>query len=90
MQREDHANWARRTLRARHSFCYTYPVPKKNGKAAYEQITAVKPGIKVIFMSGYTADIIQSKGIINDGMPFLPKPIFPDQLLRKVREVLDA
>jgi len=65
-------------------------MPKMNGKAAYEQIRAVKPGIKVIFMSGYTADIIQSKGIINDGKPFLPKPIFPDQLLRKVREVLDA
>ena len=65
-------------------------MPKKNGKAAYEQIRAVKPGIKVIFMSGYTADIIQSKGIINDGIPFLPKPVFPDQLLRKVREVLDA
>jgi signal transduction histidine kinase/CheY-like chemotaxis protein len=65
-------------------------MPKKNGKAAYEQIRAVKPGIKVIFMSGYTADIIQSKGIISDGIPFLPKPIFPDQLLRKVREVLDA
>ena len=65
-------------------------MPKMNGKAAYEQIRAVKPGIKVIFMSGYTADIIQSKGITNDGIPFLPKPIFPDQLLRKVREVLDA
>jgi len=65
-------------------------MPKMNGKAAYEQIRAVKPGIKAIFMSGYTADIIQSKGIANDGIPFLPKPIFPDQLLRKVREVLDA
>jgi polar amino acid transport system substrate-binding protein len=65
-------------------------MPKKNGMAAYEQIRAVRPGIKVIFMSGYTADIIQSKGIIKDGIPFLPKPIFPDQLLRKVREVLDA
>jgi signal transduction histidine kinase len=65
-------------------------MPKQNGKAAYEQIRAMKPGVKVIFMSGYTADIIQNKGIINERIPFLTKPIFPDQLLRKVREVLDA
>ena len=65
-------------------------MPKKNGKDAYELIRAARPGIKVLFMSGYTADIIQSKGILAEGTPFLSKPISPEQVLRKVREVLDG
>ncbi len=64
-------------------------MPKMNGKDAYDQIKGTRPGVKVLFMSGYTADIIQSKGILAEGTPFLAKPIIPDQLLRKVREELD-
>ena len=40
-------------------------------------------------MSGYTADIMQSKGIIQNGMVFVSKPISPTDLIKKVREVLD-
>jgi signal transduction histidine kinase len=65
-------------------------MPKKNGKEAYMQIREMRPGVKVLFMSGYTADIIESKGILAEGIPFLSKPLIPNQLLRKVREVLDA
>lgn len=64
-------------------------MPKMNGKDVYDQISRTRPGVKVLFMSGYTADIIKSKGILAEGVPFLSKPIIPDQLLRKVREVLD-
>jgi signal transduction histidine kinase/ActR/RegA family two-component response regulator len=64
-------------------------MPKMNGKDAYVQIKKTRPDIKVLFMSGYTADIIKSKGILEEGHPFLSKPIIPDQLLRKVREVID-
>jgi signal transduction histidine kinase len=65
-------------------------MPKMNGKDAYNQIRGTRPDVKVLFMSGYTADNIKSKGILADGVPLLSKPIIPDQLLRKVREVLDA
>jgi signal transduction histidine kinase len=65
-------------------------MPKMNGKDAYDQIRGTRPDVKVLFMSGYTADTIKSKGILADGVPLLSKPIIPDQLLRKVREVLDA
>lgn len=64
-------------------------MPKKNGKECYEEIKKIKPDIKVIFMSGYTADIIHKKGIIEEGIELLLKPISPNDLLRKVREVLD-
>jgi signal transduction histidine kinase len=65
-------------------------MPKMNGKEAYDQIKGSRPDVKVLFMSGYTADIIQSRGILAEGSSFLSKPIIPDQLLRKVREVLDS
>lgn len=65
-------------------------MPKKNGKETYENIRELRPDIKVLFMSGYTADVIQSRGVIADGLPFISKPIIPDQLLQKIRGVLDS
>lgn len=64
-------------------------MPKKNGKEAYEEIKRLDPGIKVLFISGYTADIVQRKGIVETDMHFLPKPILPRTLLSKVREILE-
>ncbi|MEW6067253.1 MAG: ATP-binding protein [Nitrospirota bacterium] len=64
-------------------------MPKKNGKEVYEAIKKIKPDIKVIFMSGYVADIIHKKGIIEDGLDFILKPFSPSTVLTKVREVLD-
>lgn len=46
--------------------------------------------MKVIFTSGYTADIIAQKGLIEEGMHFLSKPVSTINLIRKVREVLDS
>ncbi|MEW6108119.1 MAG: PAS domain S-box protein [Nitrospirota bacterium] len=65
-------------------------MPKKNGNEAYEAIKKITPGIKVIFISGYTADIIIRKGILEKGLDFIVKPVSPVELLRKVREVLDS
>jgi hypothetical protein len=45
--------------------------------------------IKTIFMSGYTDDIISKKGILEEGFDFISKPVNPDALLRKIRDVLD-
>jgi len=65
-------------------------MPKKSGRDVYDAAKAIRPGIKVIFTSGYTADIIRKKGIIDEGFQFLSKPADPVDLLRKIREVLDA
>ena len=65
-------------------------MPKKGGKEAYEQMHKVNPNLKVIFMSGYTADAIHESFILIADVPFLPKPFGPSALARKVREVLDA
>jgi polar amino acid transport system substrate-binding protein len=64
-------------------------MPKKNGREIYDQVRAIAPSVKVLFISGYTADIIKSRGILDDGYEFLSKPVVPDKLLRVVRKVLE-
>jgi CheY-like chemotaxis protein len=64
-------------------------MPKKNGKEVYVEIKKVKSDIKVIFVSGYSADVIHKKGILEVGLNFISKPVSPADLLLKVREVLD-
>jgi response regulator RpfG family c-di-GMP phosphodiesterase len=65
-------------------------MPKKNGREVYEQISKVSPETAVLFMSGYTQDIIDSQGIIEEGLHFISKAASPEEILRKVRELLDA
>ncbi len=65
-------------------------MPKKNGKDASDEIRKMAPSVKVLFTSGYTADFVGNKGIIEPGRFFLPKPASPTALLLKIREVLDA
>ncbi len=64
-------------------------MPNKNGKEAYEEIKAVKPDIKAIFLSGYARDMITQKALLDDNAAVTQKPISPTLLLKKVREVLD-
>ncbi len=64
-------------------------MPRKSGKDAYEEIRTIKPDIKVLFISGYSADMISKEGILEKGLSFVSKPVSPSELLRKVREVLD-
>ena len=63
-------------------------MPKLSGKAAFDEISKLKPGIRAIFTSGYTADVI-SKGELGLEMELVMKPVHPLVLLRKVRELLD-
>ena len=44
--------------------------------------------MKILYMSGYTADVIAHRGILEDGVQFIGKPIARDALAQKVREVL--
>ncbi|MBI3379039.1 MAG: PAS domain S-box protein [Nitrospirae bacterium] len=64
-------------------------MPKMSGREAYEIIKKVKPDIKLLMTSGYSADFISKKGIIEEGLNFLAKPMSPANLLKKVREALD-
>jgi PAS domain S-box-containing protein len=64
-------------------------MPKMNGKVAYEEIKKLRPDVKAVFMSGYTADIVNRQGILETDMEFIVKPFPPNALLRKVREILD-
>ena len=65
-------------------------MPEMNGKELAEKVAALRPEIRIIFMSGYTADITSHQGIIETGVHFLQKPITFEALSAKVREVLDG
>jgi PAS domain S-box-containing protein len=64
-------------------------MPKMNGKDAYEEIRKFRPDIKVLFMSGYAADIFEEKNIANQDLKIIVKPISPTEFLKRVRESLD-
>ena len=63
-------------------------MPRKNGKEAFDEIRAIKTGIKALFMSGYTADIISKTGIHTEGLEFISKPFSLHALLVKIRAAL--
>jgi len=63
-------------------------LPGMNGKDLTEEMKTICPDIKVLFMSGYTADIIARHGILDRGIHFVQKPFTPDILACKVREAL--
>ncbi|HYA88863.1 MAG TPA: PAS domain S-box protein [Nitrospirota bacterium] len=65
-------------------------MPKMNGKDAYEEIRKFRPNIKVLFMSGYAADIFEEKNISGKDLKIIAKPIAPTEFLKKVRETLDS
>jgi PAS domain S-box-containing protein len=65
-------------------------MPKMNGKKAYDVIRKVKPGVKAMFLSGYPADYLNDAEIVRERESFLAKPVDPNDLLRKVREVLSG
>ncbi len=64
-------------------------MPKVSGKEVYTRIGQMRPGIKALFTSGYTADIVHKKGILEEGTDFITKPIIPQELLMKVRDILN-
>jgi PAS domain S-box-containing protein len=63
-------------------------MPVMGGRALAEQISSVRPGMKVLFMSGYTEDAAARSSLMDPGAVFLSKPFTPDSLTAKVRETL--
>jgi len=65
-------------------------MPGCNGRELYRRMAASMPGLKVLFMSGYTENAIVHHGVLEDGIAFLYKPFTQATLAAKVREVLDG
>jgi len=63
-------------------------MPGMNGKETFDKIKQIKSTVKVIFLSGYTADIIHRKGLIEEGLEFLSKPVTPSLFSYKIKEVI--
>ena len=65
-------------------------LPGMNGRELFERLQALHPGLKCLYLSGYTADAITQRGVLPEGVNFLQKPFALKTLAEKVRAVLDA
>jgi DNA-binding response OmpR family regulator len=64
-------------------------MPRKNGIQAYREIRELRPGVKVLFTSGYPDMVIPEGELIDSGANYLPKPFSLTELMSEVREILD-
>jgi CheY-like chemotaxis protein len=65
-------------------------MPRMSGRQLAERLRTVRPAMKVLFMSGYTNTAVVNRGVLDPSIAFLQKPITPETLTHKIREVLDA
>ncbi len=65
-------------------------MPGQSGPRLAAQLSALRPALPVLFLSGYSDDEIMHHGVLDSGRPFLQKPFTPEMLTQKVREVLDS
>ena len=65
-------------------------MPQMSGRRLADRLLKIRPHMKVLFMSGYTENAIVHHGILESGIAYLQKPLLPETLARRVREVLDA
>lgn len=65
-------------------------MPDRNGRELYDALSAQRPELKVIYMSGYTDSAIVHRGVLKEGIPFIEKPFEQNFLAAKIREVLDG
>jgi two-component system, cell cycle sensor histidine kinase and response regulator CckA len=65
-------------------------LPEMSRKDLAREIGKIRPNIKTLFMSGYTANVIAHQGVLDEGVAFIEKPFTFENLARKVREWLRA
>ena len=64
-------------------------MPERSGKESADQLRSLRPQMKVLYMSGYPADVISRQGVLDPGIEYIEKPFTPEGLAEKVRTVLD-
>lgn len=65
-------------------------MPRKGGKELYDYVKKKLPNIGFLFISGYTADVLHKNFILDEKINFLSKPFSPNEIINKVREILDS
>src|SRR5208337_2612004 len=63
-------------------------MPQISGKELSERIKAIRPGVKVLFMSGYSTNVIAHQGVLEEGVHFIQKPFSLNDLARKVHDAI--
>lgn len=64
-------------------------MPEMNGRELVERISVSRPGLQCLYMSGYTADVIAHRGILDEGINFIQKPFARDDFVRRVARLLN-
>jgi DNA-binding response OmpR family regulator len=65
-------------------------LPGASGREIARQVVATRPSVRVLYMSGYTDDVIVQHGVLEQGLAFIQKPFTGEGLVRRIREVLAA
>jgi len=65
-------------------------MPKMNGRKLAEVLCSERPDMKVVYMSGYTDNVITHHGFLEKGIHYINKPLIPNQLISKLQDVLDV
>jgi DNA-binding NtrC family response regulator len=64
-------------------------MPGMNGRDLYNMALKKRPGLKVIYMSGYTDNVIEHYGVLNEEVRFIQKPFSPNDLINTLQEILN-
>jgi DNA-binding response OmpR family regulator len=65
-------------------------MPGINGRELYEELKRTRPALKVIYMSGYSSDVISTHGVLDSGVTLIRKPFSIQEISARVRQVLDG
>ncbi|HYW85658.1 MAG TPA: response regulator, partial [Spirochaetia bacterium] len=63
-------------------------MPQMNGRQLVDRLISTRTGLKCLYMSGYTSDVIAHRGVLEEGVSFISKPFSLTVLAEKVREIL--